>query len=519
MTELSSVQTALIGLPARAERDRHERLIETFVDAEPLLTLLKSENHQIIFGRRGTGKTHALKVLGDWAASRGDIALFVDLRTIGSNGSIYTDQSLSLSERATRLLVDVVRTLYDELLEYATSASAVITPGTNPFDQFKELENALSQVRVVSTTEVDVNDRKSVQTSSAVNTTLDTEPHAARIRLGAEARTAEEAERLTGTRQSGEASYYVQFPTLHDTFRNLLQALGVDRLWILLDEWSEVPTDLQPYLADLFRRSLIPIASISIKIAAIEHRTNFIIHGNAGHYIGFEIGADAAADINLDDFMVFDNDAERARAFFANLFYKHFVTTPQASSDISSPEQFIGQLFTQSRVFDELVKAAEGVPRDGIYLLSKITQKAFGSRISMDHLQQGARDWYQQDKYALVRQDERLSKLLEKIIEEVIGHRRSRAFLFRAGLRNPLIERLFDGRLLHILKRGRSSHDQPGVRYDVYKIDYGCYVELLRTTRSPLGLFADDEGNYYDVPPDDYRSVRRAILRPEDVDV
>jgi hypothetical protein len=63
------------------------------------------------------------------------------------------------------------------------------------------------------------------------------------------------------------------------------------------------------------------------------------------------------------------------------------------------------------------------------------------------------------------------------------------------------------------LRKNVSSHDQPGMRYDVYKIDYGCYVELMNTTRMPLGLFqAGSEDDYIEVPRDDYRSIRRAIL-------
>jgi hypothetical protein len=82
--------------------------------------------------------------------------------------------------------------------------------------------------------------------------------------------------------------------------------------------------------------------------------------------------------------------------------------------------------------------------------------------------------------------------------------------------RNERIEQLFDARLLHILRKNVSSHDQPGIRYDVYKIDYGCYVELANTTKMPQGLFEeDDDMGYVEVPRDDYRSIRRAILRLE----
>ena len=96
----------------------------------------------------------------------------------------------------------------------------------------------------------------------------------------------------------------------------------------------------------------------------------------------------------------------------------------------------------------------------------------------------------------------------------MIGQRKARAFLFPSNSRNDAIEELFDARLLHILKKNVSSKDQPGHRYDVFKIDYGCYVDLINTNREPNGLFeADDQ--MIEVPKDDYRSIRRAILMPD----
>jgi hypothetical protein len=77
---------------------------------------------------------------------------------------------------------------------------------------------------------------------------------------------------------------------------------------------------------------------------------------------------------------------------------------------------------------------------------------------------------------------------------------------------------LFDARVLHLLKHSISSNDNPGIRYDVYKIDYGCYVDLLTTGRAPKGLIALDDGDYIQVPPDDYRAIRRAILNLEKYD-
>jgi hypothetical protein len=53
------------------------------------------------------------------------------------------------------------------------------------------------------------------------------------------------------------------------------------------------------------------------------------------------------------------------------------------------------------------------------------------------------------------------------------------------------------------------------MRYDVFKIDYGCYVDLINTQKAPRGLFEADQDEFVEVPGDDYRSIRRAILQPE----
>jgi hypothetical protein len=149
-------------------------------------------------------------------------------------------------------------------------------------------------------------------------------------------------------------------------------------------------------------------------------------------------------------------------------------------------------------------------------------QKAFDATISVNDVRSAARDWYQRDKSTALRANQEAAHLLNWITDEVISHRRARAFLLRSDSRDKLIDTLFDARLLHVLKRNISAHDQPGVRYDAYKLDYGCYVDLITTQRAPQGLlpFESDEGgsesDFIDVPPDDYRSIRRAILNLED---
>jgi hypothetical protein len=150
-----------------------------------------------------------------------------------------------------------------------------------------------------------------------------------------------------------------------------------------------------------------------------------------------------------------------------------------------------------------------------VYLASTVARRAYGRLISVQDVRAAARDWYTRDKANILKSDPALGDLLHWIIEEVIAHRRARAFLLVSHQRHPLIDTLFDSRLLHILKKNISSNENPGVRYDVYKLDYGCYVDLITSSRAPAGFLLVGDGEsaeYLDVPPDDYRSIRRAIL-------
>src|SRR3954453_10014389 len=60
-----------------------ERSTATYVDPK-LLDQLATPDYQIIYGRRGTGKTHALQVLEKRLRPRSsEIVIFTDLRNLG----------------------------------------------------------------------------------------------------------------------------------------------------------------------------------------------------------------------------------------------------------------------------------------------------------------------------------------------------------------------------------------------------------------------------------------------------
>src|SRR3989442_848630 len=112
------VQRAVSRVAVRAERQENVgQLVATFVDPG-ISVQLENDNNQILYGRRGTGKTHVLKVVERRVADDDDrLAVYIDMRTLGSS-SVFADEGRPLHIRATSLLKDVLAEIENTLLEW-----------------------------------------------------------------------------------------------------------------------------------------------------------------------------------------------------------------------------------------------------------------------------------------------------------------------------------------------------------------------------------------------------------------
>ena len=480
---------ALMRIPRRAESvDRHS-LATTFVVAGSLSAMLQSSDHQIIYGRRGTGKTHALMYLGDYVERCGDLAVHLDLRTIGSAGGLYSDSSLPEAQRGTQLLVDALEAIHEQLLAVAVEGRAADQDAL--LRALDALADAATAVEVVGEVEQETTLSEAAGADDGLE--LSRTP-----KLSVSRRTSASAEGRF--RRSGVERHHVVFGPLSRALRDVVGALGGSRLWLLLDEWSSVPLELQPMLADLLRRSALPIQGITVKIAAIERRARFRLPGQDGDYVGIEVGADAATAVSLDDFMVFDDAPAQARTFFQQLFHNHAVPrlTPDLRDRITSPSAFEQGAFRKN-AFAELVRAAEGVPRDAINIAALAAQHAHNNPIGVEDVRRAARDWYLRDKQSAITSHTRAHQLLRALVNEVVGRRRSRTFLVDQMSDSGILHDLYEARLLHVLRRGVVARRNPGTLYDGFAIDYGCYVALL----------LDDPG--FDLPPVNFHPERSVI--------
>lgn len=498
----------ILSLQKRADKIDESVLSETFVQAGPLLPSLLGENNQILFGRRGTGKTHILQVL-KLRKSGDSIVVYIDTRTLGSSGSLYNDKTLPISQRAISLFKDVLDVIYNGISEFVFKNSA------NYARQFDEIlagldyfEKSYTELMLIGTIAEGKESRSTAKHDGSIRFGIDDDGIAAAIQTN---NTSEVSSTQTVQKQ-GTLEHYVNYNAIFHILSDILSRLQI-KLWVLIDEYSELPIELQILLADMIKHVFCPNKNIIVKIASIETRT-CLIKKTLMNYDGLEVGADIFSE-NLDDIMVFGNNESKALDFFRNLLFNHINYTLDDGHKFKDTNSLVQTLFTQENVFNELVLAAEGVPRDAISILCEAIHANFCEKITMSGVRKAARNWFQRDKYNAVSNYPDASELLDWIINSVIGQRRATAFLLDAGCKSQLIDHLFDSRILHIIKQNVSTKDRPGERFNVYSIDYGCYVELIQTNQRVLGLFQeddDDNAEYIQVPKDDYRSIRRAIL-------
>lgn len=495
---------ALLRIPRRAENSARHTVSSTYVEAGSLAALLHSSDHQILYGRRGTGKTHALLHLADLVASVGDVVVYVDLRTIGSAGGIHADTALPATERGTRLLIDTLENVQDALLSVATEREG--DAQISLLNGLDALADATTTIKVVG----------AVERETTIGGVAE-ETRSAELSLAPDFRVSAGSRRSVSTQsrllRTGVERHHVMFGPLSRAFRGIVRALGPARLWLLLDEWSSVPRDLQPFLADLMRRAVLPIGGLTVKIAAIERRSQFAAPTGTGEYVGIEVGSDAASSVDLDAFLAFDNNEPAAKEFFAKLFHNHTSVWLRVRNPPVDAPSFVAECFRRN-AFTELVRAAAGVPRDAINIAALAAQHAHDKPIGVADLRRAARDWYLRDKQTAIAANPAARSALRALVDEVVGHRRARTFIVDqlARERAGVIEDLHDARLLHLLRRGIADPHHPGTLYDGFAIDYGCYVSLmLDDAKFQVRVRGDWIDSPTGIPPEGFRFSRAAV--------
>jgi len=457
----------------RAEREDLARQVGSYIDPGILLSLV-NRNHQVLYGRRGTGKSHVFAVLGARLREKADnLTVFVDLQKLGGVKQ-FANSEIPLGQRCFALYQDLLSWMVNSLSAHVVDLPANADKALEALDRLGRIATEPLLTERPKSRKVKATDKREAQRS---------------IELGASSKSGFTAKGTIGGKPSTEREETTEsvvvpedvilYPDVHGVFDEFFR-YAPRHVYLLLDEWSAVPLDVQPHLADFVKRALVPHKRVVVKIAALEQRSVFSERiGSA--VAGLELGADVGPNVSLDEYYVYDRDPDAVTQLCADILFEHLRGDAAAHLmdvyGVTDGNGLIDAMFVSRDAFGELVESAEGVIRD---LINVFAAAALGARvlqrdrIDREDVVEAARKWLNGNKTSELNGEVRGA--LEQLVDLVVTRGCSRYFLLPVKLqRHSIVDRLYDARVLHLVRSG--FMDPADNRYyNVYAIDRAAYA-------------------------------------------
>jgi len=239
MLQDPQVMAAVSRIVQRSERQEDiQKLVGTYVDVG-LLPQLDNTNHQIFYGRRGTGKTHVMKVLESRLREDDSrTVVYIDCRTLGSTAQ-FTDGEMPISRRCLSLFRDILLCVYHELLEHIIEFPSSFA--NQALQEADELSRLITEpLQTLKAEKVVLEDESSSVSDAGAtgNVGVSIESPAASLEV-----TGKRAESQLDRKQTQyvvDSQEKIIFPELHRSLQRVLE-LADTRLFVLVDEWSSLP--------------------------------------------------------------------------------------------------------------------------------------------------------------------------------------------------------------------------------------------------------------------------------------
>ncbi len=455
--DLNSPQvTALVHLIKDSFRVR-KNVRPVYVDVGENLARLDAPQHQIVFGRRGSGKSCLLVEYLKTAETRKVTPIYV-----------LADEfkKLAYPDILIRLLIEIIESLscsrpwYRKLF---TRKSAVRSAAT-------ELR-ALLDVALESDVSEGRESRSSVKASASVKA-----PDIGDSRLGSE-----RGKTQTRTAQFREK----KIDTLERHLRDYKNAIEqVSREWrhrrgcVLVDDFYLLPREWQPDVIDYFHR-LLRDTDVYLKVATIRHRTTLL--RNHPQTVGVELAQDVE-EINLDRTL---EDLEETQLFLSQMLHS-------MGEKAGVPK--VVELFNPDAL-QALTLASGGVPRDFLTIFVHAVEAALSegkSRwVTPRHIYKGAGRLSYQTKLKHLREDANgdaggLERVLVDLMGFCLKNKRKTGFLVSQdeaqghAREHELIQQLMDFKLIHVVEPDTSAASGRPGRYEAYTLDFSLFMEPRR---------------------------------------
>ena len=426
-----------------------------YLDPKGHIDRLKSKQNQIIFGRRGSGKSLLLKSIKTNSTDKVIISVNLD---------DFKDISFPDS------IIQVLRVVIKQLESNINSSYSwwQIKKGV----ELRKIKNSLKKYLRQLENRLSTPDFYEESTRSKHGSKISGEASS-----GLNKSSAKIASELSEEIESSKTLRIDKLNILRNEltdFKELIQKTSekLDKdIFLILDDFYFIRKRDQPYFADFFHR-ISKNTRLYLKIASIKHRTSLYTQGET--YIGMEIKHDGQS-LNLD--YNFEN--------FNSLvtFMKDLLNSINKKVDVTIDYE---KLFSENG-FRFLCLASGGVPRDFLSLFIDLGNKIINGQSSISKplvIETSIENLPNKlEAFNTDSQDEReiLEYYLQYIKSEIVDNRKWNSFLvsnsevLKYPQINQAIKELVDLRLIHLANSNTSSAPSDGTRYSAYLVDVGLF--------------------------------------------
>jgi hypothetical protein len=445
--------------------EEHRRFREFFVDVGAnYLQTLEGPDWQVIYGRRGTGKTHLLGYFEDEVVAAGSSCVVgvtaqrLRQRTVG--------RAVPLVDRARERFVSL-------LIETARAVTDIADARLDEIEAERHPASVARRGRITADL-VDLLDL--AESGEVLLDARNSHPPVVPTRVSGR----------RGADRSGVVGVAEAFGNL---VIGVLEGLDIPRLYLCIDEWSTLDPSaglvVQPEFGDLLKIAFKGTERVSVKIATNRFQTTFSNKGSSRSFRGLELGADIEEAINLDHVTL---GHEELSDFYLKLIFKRLEALEPdlrafrgASGRID--EQFVSSLFHDRRAFEQLVYGADAIPRNFLRTISKLyADRGYDPRdrwraaqIAEELKTRGA------EGGRSVGYRTQAHQLMTSAIRPVVTASGRREFLAQRTDADRLkrgFEELFEKRLIHEIPDGQLPSDARDT-HQGFRLDYGVMLDWL----------------------------------------
>jgi len=491
-------------LPLRAEQ--HGNYGDLFVDTHQL-ELLRNPDWQVIFGRRGTGKTFLLGMLAEEGKRARDV-LTINLT---AQDFLVSPVSARVSDhvRAHAYFQTFLELMLGKLAgaveswiraQRVTKARAVARMEDLVLELLQLAEDgrpvrAFDSVEWTSTDSEDSHKRRGRDIDARID--IGSNRLGGRITGGFGRGSGSSADSERSRIRRGEP--VPRYGEVRQKLGDVVELLDFAQVNIQIDEWSvlddSATTAIQPEFAELLKRTLAGIPRVSVKIATNRYQTRLNNRGSSERYRGLEVDADIFVATNLDRAL---HGIDDLSSFYETLLFRRMRHVERGlavfdpyQQDQPDPE-FLLAMFRDRSAFEQLVKGAEGNPRDFLLMFKRLARyvsykldSPWTTATVMQIVRESSIEGQDEIEYESV-----ANTLLTGAVKEVVTTTRSRFFAVIRddfGRFEDALDELLEKRLIHEFPR-EDLPPETRDRFRGYLVDYGLWLDWERAVATAAGV-------------------------------